>query len=138
MTTIKSTVSNWPGIEVKLHRFNAQEFTLAGREIGHLHNGRLLDVPFATRVRDVIIEKGRAEKHHVSPDFGVSYRIHSDEDVNGALWLLRVSYLYNLIGMRKREEHHSEIDGVDVDAALTELDLSDELYDVFSEMRAAG
>ncbi len=117
-------------------RGGGREFTLDGREIGHIHRGKLIDIPFAKRVRDDLIAEERAEKHHVMPDSGwVSYRVQSDEDIDGALWLLRVAYLYHVITMRKREEHSLE-DGVDIDAALTELNMSDTLGDVFDEVRA--
>lgn len=138
MNPIKSTVSAWSGVDVDSHdRGGGSEFTLDGREIGHIHRGKLVDIPFTKRVRDVLIEENRAEKHHVMPDSGwISYRIQSDEDIEGALWLLRVSYLYYVITMRKRKEHSLEA-GVDIDAALAELDMSDTLEDVFNEVRAA-
>lgn len=139
MNPIESIVSDWPGIDVGPHRFNAREFTLDSREIGHLHGGRLLDIPFPKRVRDILVEEERAETHHIYPDSGwVSYRVRSDEDIDGALWLLRVSYLYSLTAMRKRDGDHPEVAVVDIDATLAELDLSDELRRVFNEERAAG
>ncbi len=58
-----------------------------------------------------------------------------DEDVGGALWLLRISYLYHLIMIRKRTGNHAEEYAVDNDVALDELNLSNELRRVFSEMR---
>lgn len=137
MNPIESTVSAWSGVEVDSHDRGGREFTLDGREIGHVHRGQLVDIPFATRVRDILITEERAEKHHVMPDSGwVSYRVRSDEDIEGALWLLRVAYLYQVITTRKREEHSLE-DGVDIDAALTELDMSNALEDVFNEVRPA-
>ena len=138
MNPIESTVSAWPGVEVDSHdRGGGREFTLDGREIGHIHRGKLVDIPFAKRVRDVLIAEERAEKHHVMPDSGwVSYRIQSEEDVEGALWLLRVAYLYHVITMRKREQHPLE-DGVNIDAALAELNMSDTLGDVFDEVKGA-
>ena len=138
MNSIESTVSAWSGVEVDSHdRGGGREFTLDGREIGHVHRGKLVDIPFTKRIRDVLIEENRAEKHHVIPDSGwVSYRVQSDEDVKGALWLLRIAYLYQVITMRKREEHSLE-DGVDINAALAELDMSDTLEAVFDEVRAA-
>ncbi|RRJ31581.1 hypothetical protein EIK79_06600 [Halocatena pleomorpha] len=118
-------------------RGGGREFTFDGREIGHIHRGKLVDIPFAKRVRDVLIAEEQAEKHHVMPDSGwVSYRVQSDEDIGGALWLLRVAYLYHVITMRKREGHPLE-GGIDIDAALSELDMSDALQDVFNEMRVA-
>lgn len=137
MNPIESTVSDWSGVEVSSHdRGGGREFTLAGREIGHIHRGTLIDIPFAKRVRDVLIAEERAEKHHVMPESGwVSYRVQSPEDVEGALWLLRVAYLYHVITSQKREEH-SVAEAVDIDAALAELDMSDTLEDVFSEVKA--
>lgn len=133
MNTIEATVSEWPGIEVAPHRFNAEEFTLGGREIGHLHDGHLLDIPFAKRIRDILIEEQRAQKHHIYPDSGwVSYRIRSDEDVDEALWLLRISYLYQLIALRKREGDHSELNAVEQELATAEV--SDELRAIFEDI----
>lgn len=138
MNSIESSVGDWPGVEVDSHdRGGGREFTLEEREIGHIHRGKLVDIPFAKRIRTVLIEENRAEKHHVMPDSGwVSYRIQSNEDIEGALWLLRVAYLYHVIMMRKREEYSRE-DGIDIDAALIELDMSDTLEDVFNEVRTA-
>lgn len=125
-------------MEVGSHdRGGGREFTLDGREIGHIHRGKLVDIPFAKRVRDILIEEERAEKHHVLPDSGwISYRIRADEDVDGALWLLRVAYLYHVVTMRKRDEEPPVGDAVDIDAALAELDMSDAIDAVFNEVRA--
>lgn len=132
MNAIESTVSDWSGIEVEPHRFSAREFTLDGTEIGHLHSGRLLDIPFPKRIRDILIEEGRAEKHHIHPESGwVSYSVDGDEAIEDALWLLRVSYLYHLIGMQQREERSAE--PIDIDTELAELNISSELHDVFDE-----
>lgn len=136
MNSIESTVSEWPGVEVDSHdRGGGREFTLAGREIGHVHRGQLVDISFAKRVRDILIEEELAERHHVLPDSGwVSYRVQSDEDVDGALWLLRVAYLYHVVILRKREEHPTG-DTVDINAVLAELGVSDGLEDVFNDVR---
>jgi hypothetical protein len=139
MNSIESTVGNWSGVEVGSHdRGGGREFILDGREIGHVHGSQLVDIPFAKRLRDILIEEERAEKHHVVPDSGwISYRIRSDEDIDGALWLLRVAYLYHVITMRKSEEEPSEIAAVDIDAELAELGVSNELHDAFSDRRSA-
>ncbi|GAA5063858.1 luciferase family protein [Haladaptatus pallidirubidus] len=136
--TIESTVSDWPGINVEPHdRGGGHEFTLNGREIGHIHNSRLVDIPFARRIHDILIEEERAQKHHVLPDSGwVSYYVQSDEAIDGALWLLCISYLYHLSVIQKRASDHFEGGEVDIDAELNELNLSDELRRVFSELRA--
>ncbi|WP_247003439.1 luciferase family protein [Halosolutus gelatinilyticus] len=140
MNRIESAVSDWPGVEVRPHdRGGGHEFVLDGREIGHVHGDRLADIPFAKRLRDVLLEEGRAEKHHVVPDSGwISYYIRSDDDVDGALWLLRLSYLYQLVLLRKRTGDSLEKDGIDVDAELAELDTSDDVYRTFDALRTAG
>lgn len=136
MTPIESIVSDWPGTEVKAHDRGGREFTLDGREIGHIHRDQVVDIPFAKRVRDILIEEGRAQKHHIFPDSDwVSYQIESDQDIDGALWLLRVAYLYHLITVRKRNGDHTKLEAVDVETVLVELDISDDLKRVFSNLR---
>ncbi len=116
MNTIESTVSDWSGIEIEPHDRGGNEFTLDGREIGHIHGDRLVDIPFTKRIRDVLIEEERAEKHHVVP---------------GAIWLLRLSYLHHLIVLRKQGQT-PDSDAIDVDAELSELAVSETLWEVFS------
>jgi hypothetical protein len=90
---IRAEVSAWPNITAKPHRFGGVEFSVGRREIGHLHGGHLLDLPFPMPVHDELIAAGRAEQHHVLPDSGwVSFPIRSDEDVDRAIELLRLNY----------------------------------------------
>lgn len=64
-----------------------------GHEIGHLHGDRLADLPFPRRVREELVEAGKARVHHVLPQTGwVSYPIRGEEDVEGALELFRRNY----------------------------------------------
>lgn len=121
MSAIEPTVSDWLGVTIEPHDRGGREFTLNGREIGHIHGERLLDLPFTKRIRDVLLDENRAEKHHVVPESGwVSYRIHTDEDVAGALWLLRVSYLYHLRVLRQQRQTQVA-ESIDVDRELSEL-----------------
>lgn len=138
MNTIESEVSEWHDVEIESHDRGGHEFTLNGREIGHIHGEQLVDIPFTKRIRDILIEEKRAEKHHVVPESGwVSYRIHSEEDVPAALWLLRVSYLHHLLVLRKLEESQTQgADSVDINAALAELGVSEALHDEFRGRRA--
>jgi hypothetical protein len=90
---IEREVGAWPGVEAGPHRFGGVEFRLGRAEIGHLHGGRLADLTFPTRVRDELVQAGRAVAHHVLPDSGwVSFRIGGPEDVPAALALFRMSY----------------------------------------------
>ncbi|HZC18255.1 MAG TPA: luciferase family protein, partial [Rubrobacteraceae bacterium] len=86
-------VTGWPEVEAKPHRFNGIEFRVRGHEIGHLHGGRLADLPFPVKVREELVARGKARLHHVLPQTGwVSYPIRGEEDVPGALELFRLNY----------------------------------------------
>lgn len=90
---IRAEVSAWPNIVVTRHRFGGVEFKVGRREIGHLHGGHLVDIPFPMPIHDELIAAGRAEQHHVLPDSGwVSFAIRSDDDVERAIELLRLNY----------------------------------------------
>lgn len=90
---IRREVTGWPEVEAKPHRFNGIEFRVRGHEIGHLHGGRLADLPFPVKVREELVARGKARLHHVLPQTGwVSYPIRGEEDVAGALELFRLNY----------------------------------------------
>jgi len=91
--SIRREVAGWVGVEERPHRFGGVEFRVNGHEIGHLHGGRLADLPFPVKVREELVASGKARVHHVLPQTGwVSYRIRGEEDVAGALELFRRNY----------------------------------------------
>lgn len=90
-------VSKWEHISAGPHRFGGVEFTLIDRELGHIHRGGLLDIPFTKPIKEQLIQEGKAEAHHILPASGwISYRFRSEGDLAHALWLLRVSYVQKL------------------------------------------
>ena len=87
-------VSAWPSVSVHAHRFGGREFRFGSAEIGHIHPGVVVDIPFPRSVRDALLAAGLAEEHHWVPNSGwISFRIRSEQDFNHALWLMRLSYL---------------------------------------------
>ena len=83
-----------PQVSTHPHRFGGREFRFGKAEIGHAHIGGILDIPFPRPVRGALPADGIAEGHHWVPNSGwITFRIHSDEDVKRAVWLLRLSYL---------------------------------------------
>jgi hypothetical protein len=101
---IRSAVLSWPGVSAEPHRFGGTEFRLDRREIGHIHGGRLVDVPFPRRIRDELVAAGKAERHHVLPDSGwVSFWIRSEEDEAQAVELLRIAY-DRAVAQRQRQD----------------------------------
>ena len=90
---IEREVGSWDGVTVEPHRFGGIEFRLGRRELGHLHGDTLADLPFPRRIREMLVETGRAERHHVLPDSGwVSRKILADEDVDETIELFRLAY----------------------------------------------
>jgi hypothetical protein len=90
---VAAEVLSWDGVTSAPHRFGGVEFRLGKRELGHLHGDRLADLPFPRRVRDELVESGRAEPHHVLPESGwVSFWIAGEDDVRRVVELFRMSY----------------------------------------------
>ncbi len=87
-------VSAWPNISVHPHRFGGKEFLFGSAEVGHIHTGGIVDIPFPRSVRDALLAGGLAEGHRWVPNSGwTTFRIRNEEDLKHALWLMRLSYL---------------------------------------------
>jgi len=90
---IGTEVASWDGVSTHPHRFGGTEFRLGGKAIGHLHGDRWADLLFPRRIRDMLVETGRAKPHHVLPHTGwVSHQISTEEDVAEVIELFRLSY----------------------------------------------
>ena len=103
---IEREVGAWDGVTVHPHRFGGVEFRLGRRELGHLHGERWADLPFHRGIRDMLVETGRAQPHHVLPETGwVSKQIRADDDVDEVVELFRLSYERALVAERIRSEN---------------------------------
>lgn len=90
---IEREVGSWPGVTVHAHKFGGTEFRLDRRQLGHLHGARWADLVFPRGIRDMLVETGRAQPHHVLPESGwVSRQIRSEDDVREVIELFRLSY----------------------------------------------
>ena len=91
---LEGEVSTWQNISVHPHRFGGREFLFGKAEVGHIHVGGIVDIPFPRSVRDALLAEGLAEEHHWVPNSGwITFRIRSEQDFDHALWLMRLSYL---------------------------------------------
>ena len=101
---IVDEVASWPRVELSEGRFGSTRFMVGRRELGHLHGSRWADLPFQRGIRDMLVETGRAQPHHVLPETGwVSKQIRSDEDVREVVELFRLSYERARIAQNVRE-----------------------------------
>ncbi len=90
---ITKAVTSWKNVTVQPHRFGGVEYKIGKREIGHIHDDHLVDIPFPKKIRDEIVSSGRAKPHHILPETGwVSFYLHTGEDVEKAIALLEESY----------------------------------------------
>jgi Family of unknown function (DUF5519) len=91
---LQGEVATWFNVSVHPHRFGGREFRVGSAEIGHVHTGGIVDIPFPRSVRDLLLAEGRAEEHRWVPRSGwITFRVRSDEDLRHALWLMRLSYV---------------------------------------------
>lgn len=129
--TVVTEVSEWDGVEVGEHRFGGTEFTLGEREIGHVHQWGILDIAFPRRVRDELVAEERTEPHHIYPKSGwTTFHVEGPDDVERALWLLRLSYLFHASAMANTADRaggEDTLSTLDVDSELASLGPSDEL-----------
>jgi hypothetical protein len=87
-------LSSWSGVSIHPHRFGGKEFRFRAAEIGHIHTGGIVDIPFPRSVRDALLAEGLAEEHRWVPNSGwITFHIRSEEDFKHAVWLMRLSYL---------------------------------------------
>jgi hypothetical protein len=91
---IKNEILSWPHVTAAPHQFGGIEFRLDKRELGHIHGGRLADLPFPMNIRNELVNSGRASPHHILPQSGwISYWIERDEDdVPAVIELFRMRY----------------------------------------------
>lgn len=90
---IEQEVTSWDGVSAHDHRFGGREFRLGRRTLGHLHGQRWADLIFHRGIRDMLVDTGRAERHHVHPDSGwVSKQIRGEDDVREVVELFRLAY----------------------------------------------
>ncbi|HEY2118562.1 MAG TPA: luciferase family protein [Candidatus Acidoferrum sp.] len=90
---VEDAVASWPGISIHPHRFGGREFRFAKGEVGHVHDGGIVDIPFPRSVHDALLAEGLAEEHQWVPNSGwITFRVRSDKDVQRAVWLMRFSY----------------------------------------------
>jgi len=67
---IERELLSWPDVTVGEHRFGGRAFRVGKIEIGHLHGGRVADLPFPRATRDELISRGEVSPHHHIPDSG--------------------------------------------------------------------
>ena len=92
--TFEQEVASWRQVSIHPHRFGGREFRFGSAQIGHIHRGGIVDIPFPRSIRDALLADGLAQEHRWVPNSGwITFQLCSNEDVKHAIWLMRLSYL---------------------------------------------
>jgi hypothetical protein len=90
---IQGEVASWPGVTAEGHPGGMVFFHVGRREIGHLHGTRMADLPFPVRIRETLVEAGKADLHYLHPKSGwITYYIRGEQDLKPLLDLFRLNY----------------------------------------------
>ena len=117
----------WDGIEVRPHRFGGTEFLVEGREIGHIHEWGLVDIPFVGPLGAAVRDAGLATRHHILPNSGwATTFVETPADRDRVRDLYRLSYLWHLAKYEATEMSRAEC----LDAVRA-LDMPDSVKDTF-------
>ena len=109
---IKKEIMSWPSVTAEPHRFGGIEFRANKREMGHIHGERVADLPFPMKIRNYLVDSGRASPHHVLPKSGwVSYWINKDKEqqeheVSAVVELFKTRYEQLKPTVQTKQEEH--------------------------------
>jgi Family of unknown function (DUF5519) len=94
LKNLEDEISAWPHVSIHAHRFEGRKFRFGNAEVGHMHTGGVVDIPFPRSIRDAPSDQGLADEHHRVPNSGwITFRVRSEDDLKHALGLMRLSYL---------------------------------------------
>lgn len=129
-------VTQWPAVSRVPHVYDGVEFQLDDYEFGHVHRGwQQVHINYPRQLREALIDEGHTAEHPHFPDTGwTSAPVRDAEEVENAIWLLRVSYLYRALTRRQKPAGQTVLDAIDVSHELDDLDVSDEVRAVFERV----
>lgn len=126
---VVTAVTALPGVETAPHRFGGVEFTLRGRELGHLHTNGYVDINYPRALRDALVNEGWTGPHHLYPDSGwTTFHLTVPANVSRATALVTLSYLWHARALAKR---YDDIEVPDIAAELDRLDAPEAVRDLF-------
>src|SRR5216683_5230495 len=73
MRKLEEQVGAWPHVSVHPHRFGGREFRFGNAELGHVHLGGTVDIPFPRAVRDALLRGRPCGTAPLGSQFRVDY-----------------------------------------------------------------
>lgn len=133
---IIETVSSWSQVTTDDGRFNSTTFQVADRDIGHVHSWGPVDIGYPQRLRKQLIAEDKTGEHHVVADRATTFHVEGAADVEQAVALLRLSYLYHVLILQKRDDVDSELAAIGVSDELASMGMSDDIRAIFEDIRS--
>ena len=65
----EAELSRWPNVPARSHHFGGREFLHGSAELGHVHVGGVVDIPFPRSVGDALLAEGLAGEAQLGPKF---------------------------------------------------------------------
>jgi hypothetical protein len=94
LSSFEKEILKWPNVSAHAHRFGGREFRVGKAEVGHIHIGGILDIPFPKSIHDVLLRDGLAEEHRWVPDSGwITTHVRNETELKHGIWLMELSYL---------------------------------------------
>jgi hypothetical protein len=94
LKNLEDEISAGPQVSIHPHRFGGREFRLGNAEVGHVHTGGVVDIPFLRSIRDALLDQGLAGEHHWVPHSGwITFPVRNEDDFKHTLGLRPLSYL---------------------------------------------
>jgi len=95
---VSRTVQQWEGIISATHweiydrnQPNGADFYVGALELGHIHLDGEIHLAITSKLADVLIKAGLAQKFPWGRDW-VQFKIRNDAAVNHGIWLFRLNY----------------------------------------------
>lgn len=93
LASIQGEVTSWEGVTTGDTGRGGLQFSYGRVELGHLHGNSFADLPFPKKIRNELVEQGRASVHPPLPDSGwVRRATETPEDVRDVVELFRMNY----------------------------------------------
>lgn len=65
---IKEEILSWPGVKFNPYPLGGIEFRVDKRDMGHIHDHKLADLPFPMEIRKQLIISGKVLPHIIYPE----------------------------------------------------------------------
>jgi uncharacterized protein YqgQ len=109
ITEIERAILKWDETSIGIGDFGAVTFLYKGKEFGHIHKNRDLDITFGEKMTKELLNRNLVQKHLYVPKTNITYPVSNEERLPFAISLLRMCYLNHYIIINKGDTISQEI-----------------------------